>query len=119
MRVEPKDARAERFESISVALARQDCILRDRSAIAVVIQLDAVPVDTGVLARELVLETTNDQVSDFHFNYLDRDACARRRHSSIFILIGLGVDGGTADRDVLFHGGQITLEDIRVPIHIG
>ena len=53
VRVEPEDTRAERLELIGVALARQDGILRDRRAIAVVIQFDAVPVDAGAVRRRV------------------------------------------------------------------
>src|SRR5215831_11873744 len=62
---------------------------------------------------------TDDPVPHFYLDHLDRDAGAGWRYSSQYVLKDQGMDGGAGDGDVLFAGGQHTLENIRVWIDIG
>ena len=118
VRVKPEDARTERLELIGVALARKHCVLRDRGAIAVVIQFDAVPVDAGAFGGKLVHEMANHLLADLQIHHQDRDAGAGWRHGPRFVLIDKGMHRRSVDGDVSFDRGDGTLENVRIRIHI-
>jgi hypothetical protein len=118
VRVEPEDARPEGLELVRVALPRQHRVLRDRRAVAVVVELEAVPVDAGALDRQLVLEAADDHVAHLDLDDQDRHPGAHGDGRGGLVAVDHGMDRGAGDGHVLLDGGQVALEDVRSRIGI-
>ncbi len=121
VRVIPEDAGTADRKAIDVLVTGAELVLRDARSVAVIVELDPVPVNAGaILVVELALEVNDDRVADLHGDLRGGNPGGRGHvGGGRVILVDQRVHRHPVDDHVLLVRREIGFEDVGVGVHVG